>query len=223
MRRKVLLLLVIVICNMSYSQERDECDLLSTTSVATSALKFNLREITAKNYNSNKISIAEKFSLISNSDSIENVLKSKYPKLFKKKNNKFVFETFDGKNITVHNNLVQDKTYMTYTFKALYKNYVIIFQNYYEGSSSILIDTKTNAVYLLPDKPYFITDTLVYSYGHYNGGTDLTILDIGKNKALYFTFDNIWFESTYYLSTDLKFKVKCMASEETKYLEVFKY
>jgi hypothetical protein len=51
----------------------------------------------------------------------------------------------------------------------------------------------------------------------------LTILDIGENKYISFDFDNVIFESTYNISVHLRFKTKCMYSEEVKYLEVLKF
>ncbi|MEH6536729.1 MAG: hypothetical protein V7719_10070 [Psychroserpens sp.] len=218
-----LFLAVLIISFSSQAQEEISCDLLPSVTT-NSPSKFYLNEITAETFNSKKRVNTNALVLFSNSDSIENILQHKHPKLFKKKNGKYLFKNIDNQVITVRNNLVEDKTYSKYAFKAQFKNYIVVFQEYYEGAMSLLIDTNTNKAYSLPDKPYFITDKLVYSYGLYSGGgTMLTILDIGKNEYISFDFDNIIFESTYNISINLRFKIKCMYSDETKYLEVCRY
>jgi hypothetical protein len=152
MKTVYLILVLLIISFFSQAQEGIKCDLQPRVTT-NSPSKFSLKEIMDEEFNSKKRENINTLVFFSNSDSIENILRHKYPKLFIKENEKYQFKSIDNEIVTVWNNLEQDKTYSKYTVKAQFKNYIIIFQEYYEGAMFVLIDTETNIAYTLPDKP----------------------------------------------------------------------
>jgi hypothetical protein len=198
------------------------CDLLPSVKTE-SAVYFHIKEISSLEFNSKRTVNIDRPVLFPNSDSIEDVLIKKYPKTFNKKNGAYIFNSYLGDKIIIKNNLVQDKSYSKYVFKASYKNYIFIVEEFYEGGNTLVIDLETNKCYSMYGEPHFITDKLLYGYTFNYGDTDFKIIDIEKKEYVSLYFENVVFEDSYSFSNIIRIKAKCLNSEEIKYLEIFKH
>lgn len=221
MKHLIIILGCLILSSNSNAQDASECDLLPSV-YTSSAINFHMKEITEEDYTSRRKKEKEQLILFRNSDSIEKVFQYKYPKIFNKKDDGYVFKGFNDKDVFVRNNLKKDKSHSKYQFKAQYKNYIIISEQFYEGGRSVLVDVNTNKSYTLDDKPHFITDTLIYSVVFDYGNTILSILDVEKKEQISLEFKNILPEEFYNLSNHIRLKLKCMKSGEVRYLEVLK-
>jgi len=231
----IILLIVISGCKDNYkiknnnienisvnSKDEIECDLLPDIRTKSS-VSFFLKEITESKYLEQKTDKADELLLFSNSDSIENILQNSYPKVFKKNDDKYKLKAYNGDEIIVFNNLVQEKTYSKYEFKGSYKNYIFLVQEFYEGGNVIVVDVTTNKSYIISSKPYFITDKLFYSYTFDYGAGVLDINDIEKEEYFSLSFENVSIEESYNISNHIRLKVKCLNSQENRFLEVLKW
>ncbi len=208
--------------NIDSKKQEVLCDLLPRVRTSSS-LEFYAREISEVEYNSRKKKNIQEFTFFSNSDSIEDFLIKKYPNIFKKVDNGYNLESYQGGNIKIKNNIVDSKAYSKYTFKGKYNKYIFVKVDLYEGGQVIIIDTETNKSISTPGKPYFINDDFVYSYAFDYGTSDIHIFDLRKKESLLLSFENLILEDTYNISNHIRFKVKCLNSMETKYIEILKY
>jgi hypothetical protein len=182
-----------------------------------------MKEISKIQYESKKNKTQNEFTLFQNSDSIESIITKYYPKIFKRINDGYALDSYHGTKISFKNNITESKSYSKYTFKGKYKEYIFIVVEYFEGSEVIIINTRTNKSIRTPGKPHFINNELIYSSAFDYGSSDIHIFDLKREEAILLSFENVVFEDSYNISTHIRFKVKCLNSEETRYIEVLKY
>ncbi len=198
------------------------CNLLPSVKTG-SALSFYLKEISEFQYESKKNKTQNEFVLFQNSDSIENILNKEYPKIFKRVNDGYDLNSYDGTKIRIENNITESKSYSRYSFKGKYEEYIFIMVEYYEGSEVIITNTKTNKSISTVGKPHFINNELIYSSAFDYGTLDIHIFDLKKKESVLLSFENWLIEDYYNFSIYIRFKVKCLNSEEKRYIEVLKY
>jgi len=179
-----------------------------------------LNEITKEEYERLKKSNRNELILFSNSDSIENILKKRHPILFKKHKGKFIFKTENRGEVTVFNNLVQDKTYSKYEVKAKFNDYVIFNYNLYEGWYVVLVNVKTNKSYVLPGKPNFINDHIFYGHSNYYGEEELIMIDVKNEEYLTLIFDDVLISNSYNFNNYIRFEVQDFGLSTKKYFQI---
>lgn len=135
-----------------------------------------------------------------NSDSIETVLLTDYPLLFKKENNGFSLKDIGGNSISVKRKTSSEdpKSNSGYKIKARYNNFIIIHHYSYEQWGYILVNLKNTWAYTLPSKPIFIDSELIYSFENYYGDSVIKIIDTKRQSDISMLFDNIEITHTRY-------------------------
>ena len=220
--KKIIYLIYIscfIIIGQNSKESNNICDLLPIIR-SESKMNISLREFSKGDYERYKNENSNEIVLFKNSDSIERVLTTKYPKLFLKENKNVLTVGFDSKSKSFINNNIQDKTFSKYIIKGMFKDYFIINEEFYEGWSCTLINVKTNKLYTLPSNPIFINENFFYSYSNFYGEEELRVIDVINNNSFLLTFSDVYFISSYNLSNHIMFEVKCMNSNEKKYLEL---
>lgn len=221
---KRIIYLIYTCCFIAISQNSKEndivCDLLPTIK-SDSKVNASLRELSKDDYERYINEKSNEIEFFKNSDSIENVLISKYPKLFLKNNKNTLTINFDGKSKSFINNNIQGRTFSKYTIKGVFKDYFIIGEEFHESWSCTLINIKTNKFYTLPNNPTFINENLFYGYSNYYGDEELTVIDVINNNKIMLTFSDIYIVNSYILSNHIMFETQCTNSNEKKYFELF--
>jgi len=235
LNHKLFLLLFIVI-NLSCKKETEKneavnkkqltnkitLDLLPNI-MSNKGIDIVLNEISKTEYDRLKNSNRNELVLFSNSDSIENILEKRHENLFKKNEGKFIFKTENRGEVTLFNNLVQDKTYSKYEVKARFNDYVILNYNLYEGWYVVLVNVKTNKSYVLPGKPNFINDHIFYDHSNYYGEEELVMIDVKKEEYLTLTFDDVLITNSYNFNHCIRFEVQDFGLSTTKHFQIINY
>ncbi|MCF6279784.1 MAG: hypothetical protein L3J14_05490 [Flavobacteriaceae bacterium] len=220
---KRIVYLIYMSCFIAISQNAKEndivCNLLPTIK-SDSKMNISLNELSKTDYERYKNENSNEIVLFKNSDSIEKILITKYPKIFFKEDGNILKVKFDGESKYFVNNNIPDKTFSNYSIKGMFKDYFIINEEFYESWSCTVVNVKTNKLYTLPSNPIFINETLFYSYSNYYGEEELKVIDVINNKDFLLTFSNVSFLSFYNSSNHIMFEVECMYSSEKKYLKL---
>ncbi len=231
MNKLIISLLFILYSGQIRSQDSvPECNTDQPYKSVVNEMNIDIKEVDSTWYVSNKDRFSAKgfykFKRLKNSDSIEQVLVKKHPKIFNKNGSKFIFKNYKGDDIVVENkNSKEDfKLFLSYQIIGIFNNHVIINELGYESWNSVMVNLNDGTAYSLADEPIFIKPNLIYAHTPYYGDFDITIIDLDKKTDLSMSFFNTdgidvlhkgYHESGSIL---LKLNTRCKEIRKDKYL-----
>lgn len=134
-----------------------------------------------------------KFNKTENSDSLEKVLQKRFPDIFYKKDDCYLFHPKNQKQeIIVMNYISPDtKSSGAYKFVGSYKDFILINQEFYEGEGYLVINTTNREVYSFANEPRFMNEQRLYSLGDNYGTTDFQVYDFEEDRYMAIEISNL--------------------------------
>ncbi|MDN3722978.1 hypothetical protein QRD02_01165 [Aequorivita sp. SDUM287046] len=176
------------------SSEKPECSPGLLYGVARlDGFKVHLQKTNESDFEKRKAEDFIKFEKTKNSDSLEKAVQKRFPDIFYKKNECYLFfPKNQNEEVIVMNYISPDvKNSSSYTFVSSYKNFILINQQFYEGEGYLVINTTNREVYWFANEPRFINEHRLYSLGDNYGTTDLQVYDFEEDRYMAIEINNL--------------------------------
>jgi len=134
-----------------------------------------------------------KFHKTENSDSLEKAVQKRFPDIFYKNDDCYLFHPKNQKGEVIVTNFISPdtKNSSAYKFVGSYTDLVLINLQYYEGEGYLVINTTNREVYSFANEPRFMNEHRLYSLGDNYGTTDLQVYDFEEDRYMAIEIDNL--------------------------------
>lgn len=134
-----------------------------------------------------------KFHKTENSDSLEKAGQKRFPDIFYKKDDCYLFHPKNQKGeIIVMNHIdPEPKSSGAYKFIGSYNDLILLIHMYYEGEGYLVINTTNREVYSFANEPRFMNEHRLYSLGDNYGTTDLQVYDFQEDRYMAIEISNL--------------------------------
>src|SRR5690606_1134375 len=155
--------------------------------------KVSLQKTNESDFEKRKTADFIKFDKTENSDSLEKALQKRFPDIFYKKNDCYLFHSKNqNREVIVMNHTDPDsKSSGAYKFIGSYNDLILLNQMYYEGEDYLVINTTNREVYSFANEPRFMNEHRLYSLGDNYGTTDLQVYDFEEDRYMAIEIDNL--------------------------------